>query len=57
MGVTLMSYVPDYSVPGGIKCPVQGDGQFHHPKIGSKMSAVTAYSTDYLFPYLTGKPV
>jgi hypothetical protein len=55
MGVTLMADIPDYLVSGGIKDPVQGDGKFHHPQIGSQMPAVAAYGANYLFPYFIRK--
>jgi hypothetical protein len=50
MRVRLVTYVPDYLVPGTIKYTVQGDGELDHAEIGCKMTAVRRYNGDQFLP-------
>jgi hypothetical protein len=42
MGITLMPHIPDNPVLRGLKNQVQGNGQFHHPQVGSQMPPIPA---------------
>ena len=55
--VSLMPYIKDEFVPGRVKDPVQGQGQFHHAQIGSQVPAVLGHDFDEQLPDLLRQPV
>ena len=65
MGVGLVPDVPDDLVLGGIKDPVQGDGQLHDPEARREVPAVGGADLDdpgaqlagQLFQFLQGEPL
>jgi hypothetical protein len=52
MGIGLVAYVPNDSVPGGIEDIVKGQSQLYHPQAGSQVPPHLGYGLNDLLPDL-----
>jgi hypothetical protein len=55
MGISLMAYIPDNHIIGGIEHIMESQSKFHRPEVGSQVPPGLGHGTYDLVPDLLGQ--